>query len=214
MAAEDRVHAVVTPIIDDLDLELVDLVFGGGRLKITIDHENGLDTELLTRATRMISHELDLQDPISGAYTLEVSSPGVERPLRTPAHFARSIGEQVAVKLRPNPDNLRRVRGELVAADDDTITVATDDGEQVVPLDLIAKASTVFDWGPAPKPGKKGSRNQGAKTKGSKNPAGKKKVSAGEGPQADDTPENKNAPISNPTTAAAGGSSPPKGENA
>ena len=80
MAAEDRVHVVVDPIIEDLDLELVDLVYGGGRLKITIDHAEGLDTELLTRATRMISHEMDLQDPINGAYTLEVTSPGVEPP--------------------------------------------------------------------------------------------------------------------------------------
>ena len=84
MAAEDRVHAVVDPIVDDLKLELVDLVYAGGRLKITIDHPDGLNTEMLTKATRMISNELDATDPIKGGYTLEVSSPGLERPLRLP----------------------------------------------------------------------------------------------------------------------------------
>jgi len=154
MAAEDRIHAVVDPIVEDLELELVDLVYGGGRLKITIDHPDGLDTQKLTRATRLISHELDLTDPVNGTYTLEVTSPGVERPLRTQPHFARSIGEQVAIKLKPNEDKLRRLKGELLAADAVGVTVETDDGQHTVVYDEIAKANTVFDWGPAPKPGK------------------------------------------------------------
>lgn len=154
MAIEDRVHAVVDPIIEDMQLELVDLVYGGGRLKITVDHPDGLNTELLTKTTRMISHEMDLQDPINGAYTLEVSSPGVERPLRTPAHYARSIGEQVALKLKPNDEKLRRLKGELVSSDDHSVTITNDDGTHTIKFDAIAKANTVFDWGPSPKPGK------------------------------------------------------------
>jgi ribosome maturation factor RimP len=159
MAAEDRIHAVVDPIIEEMELELVDLVYAGGRLKITIDRADGLDTEMLTKTARMINHEMDMQDPIKGAYTLEVSSPGVERPLRTPAHYARSIGEQVAIKLRPNQENLRRLKGELTAANDDTITVTNDDGVHSVSFDQIAKANTVFDWGPGPKPGKAKNNN-------------------------------------------------------
>lgn len=135
MAIEDRIHAVVDPIVDELELELVDLVYGGGRLKITIDHPDGLDTQQLTKATRMISHEMDLADPISGTYTLEVSSPGVERPLRTPDHYARSIGEQVALKLRPNAENLRRVKGELISSDEAAVTVVNDDGEHTISYD-------------------------------------------------------------------------------
>lgn len=155
MAVEDRIHAVVDPIIEDLSLELVDLVYGGGRLKITIDEEGGLGTEQLTRATRMISHELDLADPVNGTYTLEVTSPGVERPLRTQSHYERSLGEQVALKLVPNDDKIRRIKGELVSANDVGVTVRDDeDDEHVVGYHEIAKAKTVFDWGPAPKPGK------------------------------------------------------------
>ena len=153
MGAEERASDVIVPIIEDLELELVDLVYGGGRLKVTIDHPDGLDTQQLTRATRMISHELDLQDPINGTYTLEVTSPGVERPLRTPEHYKRSVGEQVAIKLKPNDDNLRRLKGPLMAATDETITVTHDGEEHTISYDQVAKAKTVFDWGPTPKPG-------------------------------------------------------------
>lgn len=160
MAAEDRVHAVVDPLIHDLDLELVDLVYSGGRLKITIDHAEGLGTEMLTKATRLISHELDLEDPINGTYTLEVTSPGVERTLRLPPHYMRSIGDTVSLKLKPNDENLRRLKGELTAADDRSVTVATDGGDHTVSYEQIAKAKTVFEWGPAPKPGKRPNPNK------------------------------------------------------
>ncbi len=188
MAAEDRVHLVVDPIIDDLQLELVDLVYAGGRLKITIDHPDGLNTELLTRATRMISLEIDMQEPINGAFTLEVSSPGVERQLRIPAHYTRSIGEQVAIKLVPNAENLRRIKGELSVVGDDSITITNDDGEHELSFAQIAKATTVFDWGPAPKPG------------GKKNTPGKKKA-----------PSKQDAQSSKTNKAATGGTSNPKG---
>lgn len=155
MGVEDRVLAVIQPVIDDLDLELVDLEYAGGRLKVTIDHAEGIGTERLTRATRMINHELDLSDPINGAYTLEVSSPGVERKLRTPAHYGRSIGEQLNVKLMPGGDDgLRRVAGTLVAADDDSFTLEIDGEARTFDYERVSKAKTVFDWGPKPKPGK------------------------------------------------------------
>lgn len=160
MAIEDRIHAIVDPIVEDLELELVDLVYAGGRLKITIDHADGLGTAALTRATRMISHEMDLEDPISGTYTLEVTSPGVERELRTPAHYTRSIGEQVSLKLMPsNDDKLRRLKGVLTACDDDGATLDIDGEITTVSYDRITKAKTVFDWGPGPKPGKGPSKN-------------------------------------------------------
>jgi ribosome maturation factor RimP len=156
---------VVDPIIEDLELELVDLVYGGGRLKITIDHPDGLGTELLTKATRLISHELDLNDPVNGTYTLEVTSPGVERDLRTVAHYERSVGETVSLKLKPNDDKLRRLKGELSAVTESDVTVIQDGESHTISYDLIAKAKTVFDWGPAPKPGspKKSSKNSAKK---------------------------------------------------
>ena len=157
----DRVRLLIAPIISDLQLDLYDIEQRGGTLRVTIDTKPGspagVDLEQLALATRLISRELDHTDPIPGRYTLEVSSPGVERALRTPAHFARALGADVTVRLAaPNADGQRRFEGRLVAADDTTATVLTDTGERVVALADIERAKTVFAWGPTPKPtGKK-----------------------------------------------------------
>ena len=156
-----RVKDLVTPIVADLGVDLYDLEYAGGTLTVTLDtfpgSEGGITLETLSLATRLISRELDHSDPIPGHYTLEVTSPGLERSLRTPAHFAREIGKTVAIRLRNTAGGDRRVNGVLVAADDDGATVRLDDAdltERVVPYDQIDRARTVFVWGPAPKPGK------------------------------------------------------------
>jgi len=155
-----RVERLVTPILTDLHLELYDLEFRGGTLRITVDTpsgdvKKGVDLETIALATRLISRELDHEDPVPGHYTLEVSSPGLERTLRTPAHFVRSIGATVAVRLRDiGEGGERRLHGTLEAADDDSITVRPDEGEaRTVPYTHIDRAKTVFVWGPTPKPG-------------------------------------------------------------
>lgn len=157
-----RVRALVEPIVVDLGLELYDLEQRGGTLRVTIDTPPGssgsVNLDALATATRLISRELDHSDPIPGRYTLEVTSPGVERPLRIPEHFAREIGKDVALRLRPGDDGRRRIRGLLVASTPDTITVRTginDDAtpiEETVSIDQIEKAHTIFEWGPTPKP--------------------------------------------------------------
>src|SRR5688572_21390947 len=88
----EQVQSIIEPVLADLGLELYDLEHGGGSLRVTVDREGGLDAELITQATRLISRELDRTDPIPGAYTLEVSSPGLERTLRRPEHFRRAVG--------------------------------------------------------------------------------------------------------------------------
>jgi ribosome maturation factor RimP len=81
-----------------------------------------------------------------------VSSPGVERPLRRPADFARRIGEKVRVKTRRPVEDARSHTGTILAANDDQVTIATEGGERRLPLEDIASARTVFEWGPkAPK---------------------------------------------------------------
>lgn len=157
-----RVRALVEPLVVDLGLELYDLEQRGGTLRVTIDTPPGssgsVNLDALATATRLISRELDHSDPIPGRYTLEVTSPGVERPLRIPEHFAREIGKDVALRLRPGDEGRRRIRGLLVASTPDTITVRTginDDAtpiEETVSIDQIEKAHTIFEWGPTPKP--------------------------------------------------------------
>ena len=94
------------------------MVLRSGVLLVTVDRDGGVDLEALTEANRAVSVVLDELDPIPGRYTLEVSSPGVERTLRTPAHFVKAVGEQVTVKTRPQVPGERRLRGVLAAADE------------------------------------------------------------------------------------------------
>ncbi len=105
----------------------------------------------MTDANRAVSSVLDELDPIPGRYTLEVSSPGVERTLRTPAHFVKAVGETVTVKTRPQVPGDRRLRGVLVAADEAGLTLdvdGADDGGVRLAYSDIDKARTVFVWGP------------------------------------------------------------------
>ncbi len=156
MSVPERVRAVVEPVVAAQDLELFDLEQAGGVLRVTVDRPGGVDMEAISAATRAVSRALDEHDPIAGHYTLEVSSPGLERPLRTPAHFAWAVGRQVSVKTVPDHPAGRRLTGTITAADDHTVTLALDEpaGELVtLALDDIEKARTTFEWGPAPKPG-------------------------------------------------------------
>jgi ribosome maturation factor RimP len=154
-----RVTRLVAPIVADLHLDLYDVEMRGGVLRITIDTpvgtETGVDLEQIALVSRLLGRELDFEDPMPGHYTLEVSSPGLERGLRTAEHFQREIGKKISVRLREVANGERRLQGTLTAADDDTITVLTDGGEErTIALSQIDRAKTVFEWGPAPKPGK------------------------------------------------------------
>jgi len=150
----ERVADAVAPVLDEQGLLLHDLEHSGTSIRVVIDRDGGLDVDALAAATRAISRLLDELDPIDGHYTLEVSSPGLERPLRTPAHFARAVGADVSVKTRPGIDGERRVEGTVQAADDDGFTLAlADGGTRCIRYDEVEKARTTFAWGPAPKPG-------------------------------------------------------------
>lgn len=145
----ERVHALVEPLVTSTGLELVDVEYGPGAMKITLDREGGIDLEAITTASEQISDLLDVHDPIPGGrYTLEVTSPGVERPLRTPEQFRRFVGTTVAVRTHPDVDGERRVQGELSEADDESIVV---DGRRLAYSD-IERARTVFEWGTAERP--------------------------------------------------------------
>jgi ribosome maturation factor RimP len=152
-------------------------------MRVTIDtpagSEASVDLDQLALATRLISRDLDHHDPIPGKYTLEVTSPGVERTLRTPAHFQREIGKVISVRLANVEAEQRRFQGELVAADDTTATLRVDlDGELVdrtVELGDIDRARTVFEWGPQPKPGGKGATTKKTGKKAAKKSAASSK---------------------------------------
>src|SRR4051794_3639747 len=104
MGPAERVHELVAPLLAPLGLELFDVELAGPVLHIAVDRDGGVDLDTISEATTVISHALDDDDPIPGRYTLEVSSPGLERPLRTPAHFLRFIGTTVSVKTTAEVD--------------------------------------------------------------------------------------------------------------
>lgn len=166
----DRVQALVAPIAADLQLDVYDIERRGATMRVTLDtlpgSDGGVTLDSLSLATRLISRELDHEDPIAGHYTLEVTSPGLERQLRTPAHYLRETGKTVTVRLRDPQADPRRLQGVLIASDDTTATLMLDDGtERSIPITEIDKARTVFEWGPKPKPGKQtGAEKQAAKT--------------------------------------------------
>lgn len=145
---EARVRSLAAPLLEPLGVELEDVQWGGGRLRLTVDTAEGIDSGTLVLVTRTISAELDASDPIPSRYTLEVTSPGIERPLRRPEQYRKAVGSAVAVKVRPGDDGERRLEGRLVAADDETITLETGDGQRrEIRLEVVDRARTVFDWG-------------------------------------------------------------------
>jgi ribosome maturation factor RimP len=157
----ERVATAVAPVLDELGLLLHDLEHSGTTIRVTIDKDGGLDVDSLAAATRAISRLMDELDPLEGAYTLEVSSPGLERPLRTPAHFTRAIGSDVTVKAVAGTEGDRRFDGTVTAADGTTVTFALPDGSsRSLRYEEIERARTTFAWGPGPKPGKSPSGKQ------------------------------------------------------
>ena len=114
---------------------------------------NGVDLDAITAVTQAISPILDQAPELSGPFLLEVSSPGVERVLRTPAHYKGAIGTTVSIKVRT--DATRRLQGTLVDADAEHCTIEVDGEREQLAYDDITQARTVFEWGPQPRPGQR-----------------------------------------------------------
>jgi ribosome maturation factor RimP len=161
MGQTSRARELIESVLSTSDLELVDIQVGGGLVRVTLDRPGGIDLDALSDANRTISAALDREDPIPGGrYTLEVTSPGVERPLRTPEQFQRFIGAAVSVKTRPGTDGERRVAGCLTHADGSGVVITgsglPEDGRRLAYTD-IERARTTFAWG-ATDPGPAGRR--------------------------------------------------------
>lgn len=141
----ERVRDLVAPALEDAGLELFDVEMAGTVLRVIIDREGGVDLDALSEATQRVSALLDRdEDIVPGRYLLEVSSPGIERPLRLPTHFRRAVGSTVAIKLRADAaaEAERRVEGVLEEAAEDAVTV----GGRTIPYSDIERARTRFVW--------------------------------------------------------------------
>lgn len=149
------IWSVVEPYLAAERLELDDLELSGhgrGRLlRVTVDGEN-VDLDRLADLSRGLSRLLDDDPGLQDHYQLEVSSPGLERKLRRPAHYRKSVGREVVVKTA-HADVKATYRGTLADADESGFIVEAEQGQVTVPYDDVVSAKTVFRWEKAPKPG-------------------------------------------------------------
>ncbi|OOE85467.1 MULTISPECIES: ribosome maturation factor RimP [Salinivibrio] len=144
---EKQLTELLAAPVEALDYELVGLEFvragQHSTLRIFIDHDNGITVDDCADVSRQVSAVLDVEDPITVAYNLEVSSPGVDRPLFTADHYQQFIGHEVNIVLKMAMQNRRKWKGEILSVDGDTITVRVDGQDEAFALSNIAKANLV-----------------------------------------------------------------------
>lgn len=146
----EKLIALTEPLLGQLGYELVDLEYAPGRssavLRFFIDRPEGINIEDCERVSHEVSALLDVEDPVPSAYTLEVSSPGADRILRTPAHFQRFIGERIWVELKVPREGRRRFTGQLETAGDAGIEMNVDGAMVTVPFGEIGRARLAPQW--------------------------------------------------------------------
>ena len=144
---QSRIDSLIRPTVEALGVDLWGLeVMSQGKnttLRVFIEREEGVDIEDCERVSRQLSALLDVEDPISGAYALEVSSPGMDRRLFVEEHYKAYVGEEVQVRLRMAFDGQRNFTGQLVDVANDEISVRCNEDEFVFPLESVEKARLV-----------------------------------------------------------------------
>jgi ribosome maturation factor RimP len=147
-----RVWELATPLAARDGMEIVDIEFRreGGRagrvLRLYLDKENGPAMDDLGRVSRALSDALDAEDVVDGPYTLEVSSPGINRPLTRPEHFARFVGKRIRVRTRDMINGRRSFLGILDNVAEETIVLKQDGSEFQIPFASIEKSNYEHDW--------------------------------------------------------------------
>jgi ribosome maturation factor RimP len=147
-----RVWALVAPLAEAQGFEIIDIELrreggrGGRVLRLYLDREGGPTMEDLSRVSRELSELLDVHDVVEGSYTLEVSSPGINRPLTRPEHFARFVGKRVRVRTRELVNGRRSFLGQLLEVSEDKIFLNQDGQRCEIPFALIEKSNYEHDW--------------------------------------------------------------------
>jgi ribosome maturation factor RimP len=143
----EQLQALLAPVVEALGYVCwgVEYISQGRHslLRVYIDHPNGILVEDCEAVSRQVSGVLDVEDPITNEYTLEVSSPGMDRPLFTLEQFAAHAGEQVKVKLRSPFEGRRNFQGLLRGVEDQDVVVQVDEHEYLLPIEMIDKANVV-----------------------------------------------------------------------
>jgi len=143
------VERLIAPSLSAAGYEIVRVAFlggPGGALQIMIERNDrrALSVDECADVSRTVSALLDVEDVISGPYTLEVSSPGIDRPLTRPADFERFAGFEAKLETRAPVDGRKRFRGRLIGLDGDRVRIATSEGESLLPLNELQRAKLVL----------------------------------------------------------------------
>jgi ribosome maturation factor RimP len=148
MKGPERLVNLMEPVVIGLGYELVGVEFDAHLrvLRVYIDKDGGVGLDDCTRVSHQLSGVLNVEDPVPGNYQLEVSSPGLDRPLFTPEHFQRFVGSLVRLQSVRPLDGRRRFKGRLTFADDRAIKVTEDGNEYLIPLDVVEKARVVPEF--------------------------------------------------------------------
>ena len=140
---------MLRPAVEETGKELlgVEYISAGNHsvLRLFIDHENGIDVDDCAEVSRQVGAILDVEDPISSEYSLEVSSPGLDRPLFDKAHFEAVVDETVEVKISMPLNGRRKFKGKLIAVENDSLIVMVDNEEYELVISNIDKAHLVFN---------------------------------------------------------------------
>lgn len=132
-------------IVTAMGYEFVGAQMQGGILQLFIDKENGVGVEDCSRVSRQVSAMLDVEDPIQGRYTLEVSSPGIDRPLFEMAHYTKQLGKRIKVHMQAPINNRRKFVGTLLRIEGNDIHLLVDEEEMVLPFSEIERANVIAD---------------------------------------------------------------------
>lgn len=149
-ALQERLEQLLEPVIGSLGYELLLLEYSPSpkntMLRLYIDAAAGITLDDCERVSKEVAGVLDVEDPIRNAYRLEVSSPGLDRPLVKPAHFQRFVGQQARVQLLAPLNGRRRFIGAIVGADEQIVRIETEEGIAEIPLAEIDRARLVPDY--------------------------------------------------------------------
>jgi len=147
VAREALLNELLQPVVESMGFDFWGLEYlsQGHRsiLRIYIDHADGIGVDHCAQVSRQVGSVLDVEDPISHDYVLEVSSPGMDRPLFRLEHYQQSVGEVVELKLRMPFDGRRKFKGTLNGVEGEDIVLHVEDHEYLLPVELIDKAHIV-----------------------------------------------------------------------
>ena len=155
-SVEEKLWARIDPYVAAEGIELDDVeVLGGGRIvRVTVDGDEAVGVDRIAELSRGISRRIDEDDPFKGSYTLEVSSPGLERNLNRPQHYMKSVGRQAKIKTFAEVDGQKSHAGVITEAGESSFTMIAEDQKKTISYTDVSSARTVFVWEKGARPGK------------------------------------------------------------